>query len=112
MAATTSVVKRTVHGDQRVVYADITFDSTYADDGEAIVGGLASLGLKTVVFAALEQKAPVKDTALVFGFNYSDSAPKVTAFWVDTTTDGAALAEVTASTDVSAYTVRGMFIGS
>lgn len=111
MAATTTVVKRAVYGDTRVVFADITFDSSYADDGEAIVGGLASLGLKSVLFAALEQKAPVKDTALVFGFNFSDSAPKITAAWVDTSTDGAPLAEVAATTDLSSYTVRGMFIG-
>jgi len=112
MALTTTVVRRTVFGDRRVVIADHTFDSSYANDGEAIVGGLATLGLKSVEWASYSQKAPAKDTALVFGFNYDNTTPKVTAYWVDTTTDGAALAEVPDTTNLSTYTARAIYIGS
>lgn len=48
MSLVINIVKRTLFGDQRVVIADITFDSAYPTNGEPV--DLGQLGLNSVNF--------------------------------------------------------------
>jgi hypothetical protein len=81
------------------VRGTITFDSSYPTGGEAVT--LAQLGLTRLDWLSVETT-----DGYVPAWDGSTSAPKVKLFWVDTTTDGAPLAEVTATTDASAVVVR------
>lgn len=94
-------------GAGKIVVVDITLDSSYPAGGEAF--GISQLGLTDIWFASIVQKAPVNTTAYVFGWDNTNK--KITAYWVDTTTDGAPLAEVAADTDLSTVTVRCFFYG-
>ena len=94
-----------VPGSRKEVRGVITFDSSYPTGGEAVA--LADLGLNRLDWL---------DVTTVNGnvpaWDGSTSAPKVKLYWVDTTTDGAPLAEVPSTTDVSATTVRFTAIGA
>lgn len=76
----------------RVAAARVTFDSSYPTGGEAI--SAADLGLNKIDF--------VVATAPGYVLNYLASTGKLLAYWVDTTVDGAAMAEVANTTDLSA----------
>jgi hypothetical protein len=106
MAASVSIdFGPAVPGDRRYVVATVTFDSSYATGGEAIT--LASLGLTRLDFIQA-----VTDDGYVPAWDGSKTAPKIKLFWVDTTTDGAPLAEVASTTDVSAVTVQLIAYGA
>ena len=106
MAASVSIVTGPeVPGNRKFVTATVTFDSSYATGGEAI--SLTSLGL-----IRLDFMWAVTQDGFVPSWDGSSTAPKVKLFWVDTTTDGAALAEVPSTTDVSAVVVRIFAFGA
>jgi hypothetical protein len=88
-----------VPGNRKVVHGTVTFDSSYPTGGEAV--SLADLGL-----SRLDWLECLTSDGFVPAWDGSTSAPKIELYWVDTTVDGAALAEVTATTDCSAVVVR------
>ena len=106
MAASVSIVTAPeLPGNCKFVTATVTFDSSYATGGEAI--SASSLGLDRLDFIWA-----VTQDGYVPSWNGSTTAPKVKLYWVDTTTDGAALAEVPSTTDVSAVVVRIFAFGA
>jgi hypothetical protein len=106
MAASVSIVTGPeVPGNRKFVTATVTFDSSYATGGEAI--SLVSLGLDRLDFLWA-----VTTDGYVPAWDGSTTAPKIKLFWVDTTTDGAALAQVPSTTDVSAVVVRVFAFGA
>jgi hypothetical protein len=88
-----------VPGNRKVVHGTVTFDSSYPTGGEAV--SLANLGLNR-----LDWLETLTTDGYVPAWDGSVSAPKIKLFWVDTTVDGAALAEVASTTDASAVVVR------
>lgn len=106
MAASVSVVTGPeVPGNRKFVTADVTFDSSYATGGEAI--SVSSLGLTRLDFMWVSP-----DDGYLAQWDGSLTAPKIKLFWVDTTVDGAAMAEVASTTDVSAVTVKVFAFGA
>jgi hypothetical protein len=106
MAATVSILTGPeVPGNRKFVTATVTFDSSYPTGGEAI--SLVSLGLDRLDFLWA-----VTTDGYVPAWDGSTTAPKVELFWVDTTTDGAALAEVTSTTNVSTVVARIFAFGA
>ena len=94
-----------VPGSRMEVTGVITFDSSYVTGGEAVT--LAQLGLSRLdylIVTAVNGNIPAWDG--------STSSPKIKLFWVDTTTDGAPMAEVVSTTDVSSTTARFLAIGA
>jgi hypothetical protein len=71
MAIAVTVAKRTVFGDQRVVFADIVFSGNYATGGEALVA--ADLGLNVINFLTVDGASPATalTTAVVQKYNYA-----------------------------------------
>ncbi len=106
MAASVSVVTGPeVPGNRKFVTADVTFDSSYATGGEAI--SVSSLGLTRLDFMWVspdDGSLPQSDGSL--------TSPKIKLFGVDTTVDGAALAEVASTTDVSSVAVKVFAFGA
>lgn len=93
-----------VWGQKRAVFATVTFDSSYPTDGEAFDAlAKAALGL-TEIFAVVPCGGAIN-------VRYVKSAGKLKAFWVDTTTDGAVMAEVVNTTDLSAQVITCLVIG-
>jgi hypothetical protein len=90
----------------KFVVVDLTFDSSYPTGGEAF--DVAQLGLSEVWFAVIDATAP---SATSYQFRYDKVNGKIQAYWVDTSVDGAALAEVADTTDLSTVTVRALFYG-
>lgn len=84
--------------------AEVTFDSSYPTGGEAVTANQFKLG--TILHMDC-QVAPA--TGVVASFDRANL--KIKLFWVDTTVDGAELAEVTASDDQSAAVVPVRVIG-
>lgn len=106
MAASVSVVTGPeVPGNRKFVTADVTFDSSYATGGEAI--SVSSLGLTRLDFMWVSP-----DDGYLAQWDGSLTAPKIKLFWVDTTVDGAAMAEVASTTDVSAVAVKVFAFGA
>lgn len=100
MAATVSVTYGPeVPGNRKVVHGTVTFDSSYPTGGEDVT--LADLGLNR-----LDWLETLTTDGFVPAWDGSVSAPKIKLFWVDTTTDGAALAEVVSTTNVATTVVR------
>lgn len=85
----------------KVVFVQITFDSSYPTNGEALVA--SDVGLTDILCVLAEPKG---------GYTFVWAAGLIEAFWVDTTTDGAPLAEVTAATDLSAIAPWCMIVGT
>jgi hypothetical protein len=106
MAATVSILTGPeVPGNRKFVTATVTFDSSYPTGGEAI--SLVSLGLDRLDFLWA-----VTTDGYVPAWDGSTTAPKIELFWVDTTTDGAALVEVTSTTNVSTVVARIFAFGA
>ena len=106
MAASSSITWASeVPGTRREVRGTITFDSSYATGGEAVT--LTQLGLTRLDWLSVNTT-----DGHVPAWDGSTSTPKVKLFWVDTTTDGAPLAEVPSTTDVSAVVVRFHAVGA
>ena len=101
MALTTTLDSPPVEfsGQNRVVRGTLTFDSSYPTGGEAV--SLTELGLSLLTDLDLDG-----DDGYVLRWDRSQTSPKILAYWVDTSVDGAALAEVTAATDLSAVITR------
>jgi hypothetical protein len=100
MAASSSITWASeVPGTRREVRGSVTFDSSYPTGGEAVT--LAQLGLTRLDWLSVETT-----DGYVPAWDGSTSAPKIKLFWVDTTTDGAPLAEVPSTTNVATVVVR------
>ena len=93
MALSVSNTVATVRGTQKCWPGTVTFDSSYPTGGESFAP--ADIGF--IVFDRVEV-----DSTDGFVFEYDAANEKIIAYWVDTTTDGAAMAEVAAATDLSA----------
>ncbi len=133
MGLTRAIVKQTVRGNDKVVYADFTFDSSYLTGGEALAA--ADFGLRAINFLTIEQDADgylVKwdrenDKLMAFsqgvrtgsttvadattGALIEDDKAAETAFRAmgtaaDTDYSMGALTEVISTTDLSGVTVR------
>lgn len=94
-----------VPGNRKQVIGTVTFDSSYATGGEAV--SLTDLGLNRLDWLSVSTT-----DGYVPAWDGSTSAPKIKLYWVDTTTDGAALAQVPSTTDVSAVVVRFLALGA
>lgn len=106
MALTVSLNRPSVFGDAKVASGTITFDSSYPTNGEALT--VATLGLSQVdIFLP----TPAQDANGAVSVAYDHTNSKVKAYWVDTTTDGAELAEVANTTDLSGYSFRFVALG-
>lgn len=92
---TTGSYARSV-GNEYETRKTIAFDSSYPTGGEAITA--ADLG-----FSVFPTDVRIEPAAgFVFEMDYANK--KILAYWVDTTVDGAALAQVPDTTDLSAVT--------
>ena len=113
MAMTVTQVAKSVFGNYAVVIADCTFDNSYPTDGEAL--GATELALPAgteVKFAMLDPAATATaqtpDGGVVLKYNYTSQ--KIQALWDDDPTGNADLIEVDNTTDLSAYSFRGLFL--
>lgn len=108
MALSVSLVEVFVIGDRKEVIADVTFDSSYPTDGEALVGSQVSLGTElSYVSSGVAMKSDESDAVVVA---YDAAAGKLVAFQ-STTGAPNKLVEVANTTDLSAYTARLRFVG-
>lgn len=83
---------------------DVTFDSSYPTGGEAL--DFTTLGFDTVLAVI-----PAGKTTGGYEFAYDYGNSKIIAYWVDTTVDGAAMAEVANATNLSTVVARFVVIG-
>lgn len=97
-----------VWGARRVALVTATFDSSYATGGEAF--DPASYGIVGTPFMVLAEPRP--GTADTYVVRYDSANKKLMAFWVDTTVDGAALAEVASTTNLSALVVDVLVVAA
>lgn len=99
----TSVFKSEVEG-RRMHAVTLAFDDAYPTGGEALTAD--NVGLSRIDQAII---APAGG----FVFEWDQTNKKVKAYWVDTSTDGAAMAEVPNDTDINAAltAVLGIFFG-
>ena len=106
MAITTTLDSPPVEfvGQNRVVRGTFTFDSSYPTGGEAV--SLVNLGLSYLIDLELSG-----DDGIVLRWDRSQTAPLILAYWTSNTTDGEALVEVTATTDLSALITRFVATG-
>lgn len=95
MAATVTLSTEPINfgGGLLFVRGTITMDSSYPTGGEAV--SATSFKGSSIQHLALQPS-----TTGIVG-TYNASTGKVMAFWVDTSTDGAALAEVPGPTDLA-----------
>jgi hypothetical protein len=103
MAVTVTITNRKVSDNEVEVRGTILFDASYPTGGEAITIG--TLGLST-----LKEIFPYPSAGVVPVWNRSKTAPKILLYWVDTSTDGAAMAEVVDTTDLAAVVTALPFI--
>ena len=90
-----------VLGTVRFVIVEVDFDGSYPTGGEALTA--ATLGLTEVVHVI-----PTAKAGFVFEYDYTNS--KLLAYWVDTTVDGAAMAEVADTTDLDPAVVNARLL--
>ena len=83
---------------------DVTFDSSYPTGGETL--DFTTLGFDTVLAVI-----PAGKTTGGYEFAYDYGNSKIIAYWVDTSVDGAAMAQVANTTDLSAVVARFVVIG-
>ena len=91
MALTVTVTDEQVTGQQRKVSGTIDFDDSYLSGGESLTP--AMLGLTTL-------DKIVVTPFLGFVFDHTAADNLLHAYWVDTTVDGAPLAEVPSMTNM------------
>lgn len=113
MAMTVSEVARSVLGNFIVVIADCTFDSSYPTNGEDL--GATELGLPAgmeVKMAVLDPAASAVSQTPDGGvlLKYIYATQNIQALWDDDPTGNADFIEVDNTTDLSAYSFRGMFL--
>lgn len=81
-----------------------TGPASYATGGDAVTAADFKLSrLDYLIFTSAGEGGAV--------FGWDPSASKIMAFWVDTTVDGAVMAEITASTNLSSNIVHGIAVG-
>lgn len=81
---------------KRQVVGTLAFDTTYPTGGEALT--INQLGL-----TRLDEMHVSPSEGLVFEWDRSAATPKILAYWVDTSVDGAPMAQVTTDTDLAAW---------
>jgi len=95
MAATVTLSENPINfgGGMLFVTGTVTMDSSYPTGGEAVTAGQFKGGsfVRVILGASTTGIVPAWDA----------TNKKVLAFWVDTTVDGAAMAEVTATTNLA-----------
>lgn len=92
-----------VFGDLQVRIVELAFDSSYPTGGESVTP--AMLGLNTIDFLLVEPAGG-------YSFEYVHATSLLLARWVDTSTDGAPLAEVADTTSMSGVTgIRAIAFG-
>jgi hypothetical protein len=106
VALTFSGLQSTVMGNRRVVTGTFTWDSSYADNGEALTP--ANLGLSSISFIQISPSLKSDGSAAVDAI-YDYTNQKVIAVWSST---GAVNPEVTATTDLSTYSSRFLAFGN
>lgn len=102
MAVSVSEIVTNVEGALRTKTVNVTFDSSYPTGGEAF--STSDLGFGTVFYVEVLPTAG-------YVFEYVASTGKIKAYWVDTTTDGAAMAEVANTTNLSTVTAIVKVVG-
>lgn len=70
--ALTQVGKRQVFGARRVVTFDVTFDSSYADDGESLTAAMCGLSNIVYVHSSVAVDSG-RDTGYLVGYDYTAS---------------------------------------
>jgi len=104
MAVSVSTVHTNDEGARKVATVDITFDDSYTGSGgEALTP--ATLGFVTLTRVDIDPT-----DGYVFEYDYANE--KVLAYWVDTSTDGAPLAQVGNTTDLSSVVARAAVTGT
>lgn len=104
--ALTQVGRRTVFGDRRVIIFDITFDSSFADEGESLTA--ADCGLSRIDHVSCETAYNMTaDLGYLLAYNHATS--KLVAFNGGTTD---APFEEAGTDDLSAYSCRIMVVGA
>lgn len=115
MALTVAIVagSKRIEGNKRVREVDITFDSSYPDNGEAITA--VDCGLKTIQGLNPHGPAVKSDGSVAVLVSYDATNSKMLAFWQ---TDPAAVGgaavpfpEVADTTSLATYAVRATVIG-
>ena len=96
MVLTLTKLRRTVVGNMRLAIYQVTFDNSYPTGGEALTA--ADLGLSSIEI----MKTDGGDGGYVPQFDYANN--KMLMF--EAGADGAALDEVTATTDLSSVSFR------
>ena len=103
MTVGTSIPVTRLRKGYKIRIVPVTFDSSYAGSGgEALAA--SDLGFTKVLWAGA---APTGG----YSFVYDIANAKIIAYWVDTTTDGAPLAEVAGTTNLSSITANLLVIG-
>lgn len=93
-----------INEPRKTVIGRYVGEASYTTGGEAVTA--ASFGLSRLDALILSNVGEGG-----FAFSYDPSASKIKAMWVDTTTDGAPLAEASSTTDVSGSPVDYIAIG-
>lgn len=104
MALTVVEKFRGAGGDRLLHVHKITFDSSYPTGGEPLTA--ADLGWS--------DNASLLDVVALSGpytFQYDAANAKILAYWVDTTVDGAAMAEVVNTTNLSTVSTYVLSFG-
>jgi hypothetical protein len=111
MAVTVTKIESFVFGAHEVCIADVAFDNSYPAGGEAVTA--ANFGFEreiTHVFCNALRDPDTVDNLLLL--DWDDTNSKLIAGWGDYDPAAeAALSEVDATTDLSAYTARVVAIG-
>jgi hypothetical protein len=103
MALTKDKFQNSGFSNKRANLLEVDFDASYPTGGEALTPN--DFGLSKIEMMIIEPNGG-------YVFEYDATNSKIKAFWVDTTTDGAPLAEVVDTTDLSGVTgVKCLAIG-
>lgn len=100
----TAVFKTSGQDGRRMHVYNLAFDDAYPTGGEALTAN--QVGLHRIDEAFIPPAGG-------FTFEWDQANGKVLAYWVDTTVDGAAMAQVPDTTDINAglTSVVGVFFG-
>ena len=90
--------------NRKLVFGTWTGPASYVTGGDAVTAATFGLSrLDHLIISAVSEGG--------YGFAWDPSAAKIKALWVDTTTDGAPMAEVATDTDLDAEVVGYIAIG-
>ena len=110
MALTLSEVTGTrgVWGNKKTRTYDVTFDSSYADNGESLTASDIGLGTIQQVIGSVARKS---DGSLAIGVSYDHTNSKLLAFVGDNDNAADAPWIEAGAVDLSTYSARLTFIG-